>query len=311
MRGMGKDKGGTAASGQQSWRELAGPRRQRINSPQARKRRQTRLLKFVGVFTALLAMSALALWGFLQLKDREETIQIKAPSKPIERILFDTNGLLPDSWLGTVVSLKSGMTMMEADIHGLKAKLEAQGQVKSATVERVFPADLRIVVEERIPVLRLATADSQGKRRIRIVGEDGVVYDGVGYPQNTLRHLPFVQPYRHSDGSYFPMLGIERVAVLLNVARQEYPELSRDWQVVSLSHYSGDLDLPGQVIEVRSVMVPRIIFSASSDFGQQLDRLKYIMEFVAQRGNPSMERIDLSLNGAAAVQFTNGKVGNF
>jgi len=80
---------------------------------------------------------------------------------------------------------------------------------------------------------------------------------------------------------------------------------------VTLTHYSGDLDLPGQVIEIRSALVPRILFSASRDFGQQLDRLEYILSYVAQRGNPSIERIDLSLNGAAAVQFTSGRVGNF
>jgi len=311
LKGMGKEKGGTAASGDQSWRQLAGPRKGRINSPQARKRRQLRLIKFVAGFLCVVALVMSLVWGVMALKDRKETIQIKAPSKPIERILFDTNGLLPDSWLGSVVSLKAGMTMMEADIYGLKQKLEAQGQVKSATVERVFPADLRIVVEERIPVLRLAVADASGKRRIRIVGEDGVVYDGVGYPKSTLKHLPFVLPYQHSDGSYFPMLGIEKVAELLNLARQEYPQQTRDWQVVSLAHYSGDLDLPGQVIEIRSAMVPRILFSASADFGQQLDRLVYILDYVAARGNPSMERIDLSLNGAAAVQFSSGRVGNF
>lgn len=311
MRGMGKEKGGTAASGQQSWRELAGPRKQRINSPQARRRRQTRLLKVLGGFLMLLALIAGVTWVVIEFQGRKEKISLKAPSKPIERILFETNGLLPDAWLSSVVSLKAGMTMMEADIYGLKQKLEAQGQVKSATVERVFPADLRIVVQERTPVLRLAIADATGKRRLRIVGEDGVVYDGVGYPQSALKQLPFVRPFQHSNGKFFPLLGIERVAELLNVARQKYPQLSRGWQVVSLEHYSGDLELPGQVIEIHSVLVPRILFSASTDFGKQLDRLEYIMEYVEQRGNPSMERIDLSLNGAAAVQFSSGRVGNF
>jgi hypothetical protein len=137
------------------------------------------------------------------------------------------------------------------------------------------------------------------------------VYDGIGYPKATLKNLPFVQPYRRVDGSYFPMHGIEHVAELLELVRSSEPNLFRTWQVVSLEHYSGDLDLPGQVIEVRSTIVPRIIFSASGDYSRQLDRLAYILEYVKNQGNPSLERIDLSLRGSAAVQFSSGRVGTF
>ncbi len=93
--------------------------------------------------------------------------------------------------------------------------------------------------------------------------------------------------------------------------RSTEPKLFRTWQVVSLQHYSGDLDLPGQVIEVRSTIVPRIIFSASAGYRRQLDRLAYILEYVRNQGNPSIERIDLSLRGSAAVQFSSGRIGTF
>lgn len=311
MIGSGRQKGGTSAGGEQSWRELAGPRRSRVNSPQAKKRRRTRWVKFFfGLMVLCMVVSALT-WVALALKQREKNIPITPSSKPIERIIFDTDGVLPDIWLSKTIRLRAGMSMMEADIHELKAHLEADAQVKSASVERVFPSDLRIRVEERLPALRLAIAGPDGQPRLRLVARDGAVYDGLGYPKATLKNLPYVQPYQHADGSFMPMRGIESVADLLDLARRTEPNFFKTWQVVSLEHYSGDLNLPGQVIEVRSTLVPRIIFSASGDYVRQLDRLAYILEYVSNEGNQSLERIDLSLRGSAAVQFSSGRVGTF
>ena len=311
MIGSGKQKGGTSAGGKQSWRELAGPRRSRVNSAQARKRRQTRWFKFLAGFLLLLVLLGGLAWVGWTFKNSEETIPMTPSSKPIERIIFDTDGVLPDNWLSQTIKLRPGMSMMEADIHALKKSLEVDVQVKSASVERVFPSDLRIRVKERVPALRLAVAGADGKRHLRLVARDGRVYDGIGYSKARLENLPFVQPYRHVDGSFFPMRGIESVAELLELVRSTEPKLFRTWQVVSLQHYSGDLDLPGQVIEVRSTIVPRIIFSASAGYRRQLDRLAYILEYVRNQGNPSIERIDLSLRGSAAVQFSSGRIGTF
>ncbi|MEN8660931.1 MAG: cell division protein FtsQ/DivIB [Lentimonas sp.] len=311
MIGSGKDKGSTAASGEQSWRELAGPRKTRINSPQARKRRQQKWLKLLGLLLLMIAIVSAVTWGVNKFKNREEAIQISTPSKTIERILFDTDGVLPDRWLGSVVKLHAGMSLMEADIHTLKADLEAQGQVKSASVARIFPSDLKISIQERSPSLRLAAAGPHGTQVLKLVARDGTVYKGTGYPQAMLRNLPYLQPYLSPEGKYLPMRGIDSVADLLDYARQNSPQLFNTWQVVSLEHYSGDLELPGQIIEVRSSWVPRIIFSAGADYGQQLDRLSYILSYVQQRGNPSIERIDLSLRGSAAVQFSSGRIGTF
>lgn len=311
MIGTGKEKGGTSAKGKQSWRELAGPSRKRINSPQARKRRQEKWLKLAGGFALLVALIGGIVWAVITVKNREEQIQITPASKPIERIIFDTNGVLPDAWVSSVIDLRPGMSMMEADIHALKKQLEGEGQVKSASVERVFPSDLRILVTEHNPVMRLVLEGKDGRRLQRIVASDGTVYDGIGYPKATLRNLPFVQPHRRADGGFFPMSGIERVSELLERVRKNEPKLFKTWQVVSLEHYTGDLELPGQVIEIRSTVVPRIIFSASSDYDRQLDRLDYILDYVQNHGNPSLERIDLSLRGSAAVQFSSGRIGTF
>ncbi|WPJ94895.1 FtsQ-type POTRA domain-containing protein [Coraliomargarita algicola] len=312
MIGDGRHKGSTSASGQQSWRSLAGAQRStRIKSPQARKRRQTQLLKLFSALFLFFLLVGLVMWAVIAFKNRKEPIQITTPSKPVEKVLFDTNGVLPSSWLGTVIELRRDTTMMEIDIYTMKQQLEAHGQVKSASVERQFPNALKIEIKEHEPVMRMRVVGSQGEPELRIVSRDGTIYKGVGYPKATLSKLPYVVPYRHPEGGFKPLRGIDKVADLLEVARRTQPNFYKTWQLVSLEHYSGDSEMPGQVIEVRTPMVPRLIFGFNTSFEQQLDRLSVILNYVQSRGNPGLKRIDLSLQGSAAVQFVSGRIRTF
>lgn len=311
MIGGGRHKGSTAADGGQSWRQLQGRKKSRISSRQAQRRRTLRFGRFAGILLVLVALG-LGVWRMADfLGSREGRLPVAPPSHPVERVYFQTDGVLPDSWVAEMTGLRPGVTVMAADIHALRDRLQAEGQVKTAAVERVFPDGLRIRVTEHEPVLRLVIEDSGGRRVQRIVARDGTVYTGRGYPRQTLGGLPFLQPYRHPDGRYLPLRGIERVAELLELARQRDPRGFGGWRVVSLEHYSGVPDFPGEVIEVRSTRVPRLLFGASADFAVQLDRLDHILGYLGQQGNPSIERIDLSLRDSAAVQFSGGRAGTF
>ena len=305
MIGSSRQKGSTSAEGEQSWRELAGPRQSRVNSSLSRKRRKIRWIKLVGIILVCLIVTV----GIIQVRKRDDdgVASTAAKAGSIERIGFYTDGALSDEWLNSVIRLRPGMSMMEVDIYALKEILEANAQVKSASVERVFPSDINIEIIERKPVMRLMIASVNGSRNLRLVARDGVVYKGLGYSATSLKQLPFLQPYRHPDGSYFPLHGIEQVAQLLELVRSKQPNLFRTWQVVSLEHYAGNQDLPGQVIEVRSKVVPEIIFSATTDYAMQLDRLVYLLNYLEKRGNPSLERIDLSLRDSAAVRLSSGR----
>lgn len=313
MIGGGKHKGSTSAGDDQSWRSLAGGgrRARRIQSPQARKRRQMQLLKLVAVCVGFVAIVAGLAWVVGAFTQREEPIQIATPSKPVEQIIFDTDGVLPSSWLGTVIELRRDTTMMEVDIYIMKQQLEAHGQVKTASVERQFPNALRIQIQEQEPVMRMRVLGADDRPEIRIVSREGSIYQGVGYPEATLRKLPFVVPYRHPEGGFKPLRGIPRVAELLEITRRTQPNFYKTWKLVSLEYYSGEPEMPGEVIEVRTAIVPRIIFGLNTDFAQQLDRLGVIMQYVQSRGNPAVKRIDLSLQDSAAVQFESGRISTF
>ncbi|MEC7281399.1 MAG: FtsQ-type POTRA domain-containing protein, partial [Verrucomicrobiota bacterium] len=296
----------------QTWRGLdVCSKRTGINSSQSRKRRQVQALKLLGVCLVAVLFISSVVWAIVALNEREEPIQITTPSKPVEKILFDTNGVLPASWLGTLVALRRDTAMMEIDIHTIKQQLEAHGQVKSASIERQFPNALKIDIKEHEPVLRMRVMGAKEQAEVRIISREGTIYKGIGYPRATLNKLPFVLPYQHPEGGISPMRGIGQVAELLEETRHTQSNFYKTWKLVSLKHYSGNPELPGQVIEVRSSMVPRIIFGFNTSFAQQLDRLAVILNYVQSRGNPAIKRIDLTLPKDAAVQFESGRISTF
>ena len=312
MIGGSKNKGSTSAGENQTWRGLdGGSKRTRVNSSQSRKRRQVQALKLLGAFLVCVLLISAVVWAIVAFNEREEPIQITTPSKPVEKVLFDTNGVLPPSWLGTVVELRRDTAMMEIDIHTMKQQLEAHGQVKSASIERQFPNALKIDLKEHDPVLRMRVMGVNGRAEVRIISREGTIYKGIGYPMATLNRLPFVLPYQHSEGGILPMRGIGQVAELLEETRRKQSNFYKTWKLVSLKHYSGNPDFPGQVIEVRTTMVPRIIFGFNTSFAQQLDRLAVILNYVQSRGNPAIKRIDLTLPKDAAVQFESGRISTF
>jgi cell division septal protein FtsQ len=306
-------KGSSSAGSQQTWRELGGgdKRRNRINSHQARKRRQLQIIKLSLAFLFCILLVASVAWAVLAFQAREAPIQLATPSKPVAGVNFYTDGVLPTSWLGTVIEIRRDTTMMEVDIYKMKQQLEAHGQVKSASVERQFPNILKIKIKEQEPVMRMRVMGDDGQPELRIVSREGTIYRGVGYPQATLSQLPYVIPYRHPEGSVLPLLGIDKVADLLEITRLTQPNFYKTWQLVSLEHYSGDPEMAGEVIEVRTSIVPRIVFGFNTSFEQQLDRLSVIFNYVQSRGNPELKRIDLSMSDSAAVQFQSGRISTF
>lgn len=311
MKGRGRKWGVSSARGEQSWHAL----REETGKPAAVKSRTVKRRQvFLNLKRGLLGMALLvglgatALWVGSELQQDGKAGGI-VDSKPLARILFETNGVLSETWLSRMLSVPRGTRLMDVDIHGIKAKLERVGQVKSASVERELPDSLRIDLLEHQPVMRLVLETETGKKQMRLVSRTGVVFEGVDQSATVVRVLPYLGPYFQPDGSYEPLKGIERVTRLLETCKMHYPEEYSTWKVVLLTHYSGEVDLPGEVIEVRSKRdgkTVRLVFGAAHDFKLQLDRLRHIRE-VARSLRDALERVDLSLRDAAAVQFKSGR----
>ena len=307
-------KASSNASGEQSWHNLTKRTTKAVDSPSFRLRRVRKTLK-IGSMGFLITVILGTIVFLVKYSVYNTQRSIASQSLPIERIEFNTNGALTNRWLSSVVQLKMGTRLAEADINIIKAQLEAVGQVHFASVERVFPDALRIDIKEYIPIMRLAVEEPNKKRQLRIISSVGTIYQGIGYKREELRELPFLRPYLDHEGGYQPLQGIEHVANLLKTCRQKHPSEYKKWQVVSLKSYSGINNSPGEVIEIQAAQtigksqtlsITRLIFSVTTDFNIQLDRLGHIRE-VSLSIKDHLKSVDLSLRDAAAVQFNSGR----
>lgn len=300
-----KNKGSRiSAEGKQSWQVLArAPKENRIQSVQARKRRQMQSLKWVFGISAILGITLLVT---LKWNEYKQSNPIRTHSNTVKKILFRSDGVLSCQWLGSEIRIPKDTALMEIDIYAIKQKLDSIGQVQFATVEREFPDRLNIKIKERVPILRINLANSRGHFENRIVARDGTIYKGIGYSEPTLKRLPYLIPYPHTGTAIQPVRGIETVAQLMEITSETQSWFFESWKVVDLSNYSGDNDLPGQVIKVNTSLIPSIIFGTNKNFDQQLGRLGMILSYLQGQNYLNVQRIDLSTEDDAIVQFKSG-----
>ena len=218
-------------------------------------------------------------------------------SLPVQRIVFRTDGALTQKWFTNWMGPVRSMSLAEINLSRLHQNLIAEDQVLSAKIIRRFPATLEVFVKERDPLLVLRMRDKEKKYRDWLVSSDGFLYEGTGYSTASLRMLPSlkvgagaIQKNSNSNG-YKPLSEIPVVAPLLELARSEYPEIFRDWKVVSYNR-PKDSD-PGANITINSKRVGSICFDPS-DFDAQLKRLRYLLDEPKFSQVPFIKSIDLS-----------------
>lgn len=289
-----------------SWRSLQkqGARRAAaMSTPVARQRRTRAFFKTVFWLWLIVGILAAAVWGMHYLRDNPQTLGLGKPLQPVRTIQFATNGVMAREWVEQFIGF-TGQGNVEPDVRALQRKLEGTGQVRKASLERVWPDILKINLVEEEPVARLVASQPGGIKKLFLVSRRGVVYEGVGYAQATVNALPFLDGVvirRLSDGSYEPIPGMEVVANLLSEASLRLPNLRAQWTVVSLEDFEGNVNLPWAVIRVKSTNLGEIIF-APRDFPRQLDNLATAVNDFASK-NQKVKRIDLSIDGLGVAQF--------
>jgi len=218
-------------------------------------------------------------------------------SSPVEKIVFRSDGALTQKWFTNWMGPLRGLSLAEINLSKLHQNLIAEDQVLSAKISRKFPATLEVLIKERDPLLVLRMRDNKKKYRDWLVSSDGFLYEGTGYSTASLRMLPSlkvgggtIQKNSQNNG-YKPLSEIPMVAPLLELARSEYPEIFRDWKVVSYNR-PKDSD-PGANITITSKRVGSIRFDPSG-YATQLKRLRYLLDEPRFSQVPFINSIDLS-----------------
>jgi hypothetical protein len=293
----GKGKGNS-----QSWRDLSGKK-----TGGNKRTRVARLRRLQGLFktglAALILLGAVAIllgvFTFWQFKPQMGTTTAEAALQ----IDFQTDGVLTRDWLRREIPGLKGKALRELDVAELKATLLAVGQVADARVALQLPATLKVQVKERNPMLRVRVRSDKGEPQLLLIGRDGFLYEGFGYPKEMLLRLPGATGLRLRKGpdGYLPVRDIEQLAKLIELAQERLPVMFRYWRVFDLSDWRPEEVHRDPLVHVRSSHIERITFSLR-DPAPQLERLREVMRQTQRYQLKQPRQIDLSLGEDVVVE---------
>ncbi len=280
-----------------SWKDLVQKKSRRSASRSAIRKHWNQGLK---IFSLLIVLGLVGLIAFVSEKNlnyNSGIIQFRGVASPVTNIVFTSNGVLNSEWFKNWFGPMRKRTLMELDIAELHDDLLKEPQITSAKISRIFPSTLSISIQEPQPMLVLRLRDKVKGYQDLLVGRDGMLYQGNGYSSSRLAMLPSLrispnQLKKSPDNSgYEPLVGMLRVSPLLELARREYPDLYRDWRVVSYER-PNDMDAGAHVL-VQSGRIGKIRFSPNS-YANQMKRLRYLLMEPKFRKSKKIRSIDLS-----------------
>ena len=218
-------------------------------------------------------------------------------SMPVERVDFKSDGVLSSKWFLSWVGPFRNLSLTEINLSKLQEQLLAENQITEARIKRNFPSTLEVRIKEREPLLVLRLRDKNAGFKDWLVSSDGCLYEGEGYSSRVLNSLPSLKvapsliTKDQENKAYENLKDMPIVSPLLELARSEYPEIYRDWTVVSYTRPSAHD--PGACVTVKSKRVGSIRFHPS-DYASQLRRLRYLLDEPKFLQASHIRSIDLS-----------------
>ena len=281
-----------------SWRNLVSDKRRRPMSSVAWRR------SFLGVGKVLLIITLLGGSGYGIWLVREHfqrnpgPVDLTGPTLPVDSVKYATDGVLCLNSIKLMLKMPENATLMDLELKDIRSKLERDPQIAFARVRRRFPSTLQVEITEHKPLYRLFIRAKKGIPEMWLVSGTGVIYKGKDFRNATLSALPYLNPDpgllkkdERNDYQRIPVL--EKVSPLLEIARSDFPELYREWKVVSFLRPDADESDPGAHILIESKGVKEMRF-APRNYRAQLRRLKYLLLEPGFQNNKSIDSIDLS-----------------
>lgn len=288
-----------------TWRDLTTPqgtkRRKRPLSLRAKLRSFGTKLRII--FFVLLSI-CLVLGAYTLYKNSyfEEIFSVKSES--IKRVEFKTDGLTTSKWLNAYLAIPKDTKLAELNIFEIKRNLESLGQIRTASVERVYPDVLRITLTEQKPFMKLFTEVS-GMPKMYIMTSDGEFFEPSCVPPEMIDSMPKLEGFTPIFNGRVPnnYKSASKLASFMSSAYEFMPNESRNWHRIDVSDFDR-LTLP--LLKVITDSDIEIIF-APRDYKKQFDRLEYILRYQKENPLTIIKRIDLSIKGWAPVKIKNSK----
>ncbi len=305
-----KDNKSVSYRGSHSWRDLNEQRSKRIVTIASVLRRIRGYLRYLIVLCLL--FGGFWFWDtFFRATNVTEIDSNLSSTNYLSKVLFKTDGVLDQNWLAKVTQLNKRMKLMDVDIHGIKIKLEALDQITKAEVVRIFPDAIKIELFEEQPMCRLNLKTRSGEIESKMVSLNGVVFSAYGYEDSFYNSLPEFIPYNGTIEISEPINGIDRIRLLMDRYTNEVFKEDLKIDQINAKNFPAEVGMPGQVIEIKTKRIPRILLSAYDDFDEQINRLRYLLIRISVMGDPEVLKVDLSLKHSAAVQFKDPQIRAF
>ncbi len=218
-------------------------------------------------------------------------------SKKITRIEFKTDGVITPRWIGSYIKLQKNSKLADVNIFAIKSNLENLTQVKSATVERVYPDKLRITISEHKPMAK-AYAEIDMRTVLYLVSPEGIFYEPICLNKSYVEKLPEVVGYNLNFNGRTPqnLKCADKLMEFLAYSQAKRPMDS--WVSINVKELEG-------VVPLISATTPegvKIIF-APKDYPKQFDRLEYVLRYSKENKLQDIKQIDLSLKERADVKL--------
>ena len=225
-------------------------------------------------------------------------VDLTGPALPVDSVKYSTDGVFSLNSIKRMLQIPENATLMDLELKDLRKKLEKEPQIASARVRRRFPSTLQVEISEHKPLYRLFIRPKKGIPEMWLVSGAGVIYKGKDFRNATLRALPYLNPQsgllkKDEENGYQPISVLKKVSPLLEIARKDFPELFREWKVVSFLRPDADESDPGAHVRIESRKVKDMRF-APRDYRAQLRRLKYLLLEPGFKNKKSIDSIDLS-----------------
>jgi len=261
-----------------------------------------RSLLGVGKFLLILAIlggSGYGIWcGREHFQRNPGPVDLTGPSLPVDSLKYATDGVLKLASIKRILQIPRKATLMDLDLKDLRSKLESESQIAFARVRRRFPSTLQVEISEHKPLYRLFIRPKKGVPIMWLVSGAGTIYKGKDFRYSTLHALPYLNLKpgllkKAERNGYQRIPELENVSPLLEIARSDFPELYREWKVVSFLRPEADESDPDAHVLIESNIVKKMRFSPR-DYPSQLRRLKYLLLEPDFQNSRKIESIDLS-----------------